>query len=78
MLHVVSDKTHTGRRRMESILALRNVLLAALSSSGADDFEQELFDELTVNKSRLLHVFNFGPRSAQELKEVESGASDLH
>ena len=59
---------------MESILALRDVLLAALSSTDANDLEQELFDELTVNKPRLLNVFSFGHRSAQELKEVEGGA----
>ena len=58
---------------MDSVSNLRSILVAALSSAGVRDGEQELFDELAVNETRLLKVFDFGPRNPQEQKEIESG-----
>ncbi|KAI5120013.1 hypothetical protein M0805_008474 [Coniferiporia weirii] len=62
---------------MESISSLRAILLSALSAGGMQDGEQELFDELTVNKSRLMNVFDFGSRNPQEQREVESGKVEV-
>ncbi|TDL27118.1 hypothetical protein BD410DRAFT_714859 [Rickenella mellea] len=55
---------------MVRISTLRATLINAL---GRLEGDQELFDELTVQKASLLKVFDFGPRSQQELKELESG-----
>lgn len=61
---------------MEQISALRGLLLDVLSN-GVDDGEQDLFEELTFCRPQLLKVFNVGPRSAEEQREVDSGASGL-
>jgi len=58
---------------MESISRLRGVLLSALGSRGLQHGEQELFDELMVNRLHLLNLFDVGPRSMQEQREMESG-----
>ncbi|KAH8115108.1 nucleoporin Nup186/Nup192/Nup205 [Phellopilus nigrolimitatus] len=58
---------------MESIASLRAILVSALNTGGIESGEQELFDELTVNRPRLIKVFDFGPRSQQEQREIESG-----
>lgn len=60
---------------MEGISALRTTLLTALNDHGAQNVQQELFDGLMVNKSRLSTLFDVGPRNAQEQKEVELGTS---
>ena len=57
---------------MEAVSSLRVLLVAAVGEEGIDN-EQELFDELTVNRSRLLNVLDFGPRSANELREIQQG-----
>lgn len=44
-----------------------------VSSDEAHNGNQELFEELMVQKPRLLKLVDVGPRSAQEQKEVESG-----
>ncbi|KAG0707241.1 nucleoporin Nup186/Nup192/Nup205 [Suillus ampliporus] len=56
---------------MESISRLRSVLLTSLSSRGHG--EQELFDELMMNKQRLLELFEVGQSSQQEQQELRSG-----
>ncbi|KAF8970600.1 nucleoporin Nup186/Nup192/Nup205 [Flammula alnicola] len=58
---------------MNSIHRLREALLRALSSQDSQHDEQELFDELMVQKPRLLKLFDVGPRNAQEQREIESG-----
>ena len=58
---------------MESVSALRAVLTSTLIGGGDQDADQELFDELTVNKPLLMKVFDFGPRSAEEQREIDSG-----
>lgn len=63
---------------MEDITSLRSTIVSALASGGGDDVEQDLFDELTVNKTRLLKVFDFGPRNPQEQQEIESGIKQLN
>ncbi|KAI6142345.1 nucleoporin Nup186/Nup192/Nup205 [Pisolithus tinctorius] len=61
---------------MESMSGLRSVLLTALSSRGHS--EQELFDELMFHKSRLQSLFNVGPSSSQEQRELQSGKVTLN
>ncbi|KAG5650971.1 hypothetical protein H0H81_010360 [Sphagnurus paluster] len=58
---------------MESISRLREILVRALEGELAQHVEQELFDELMVQKPLLLRLLNFGGRNAQEQKEIESG-----
>ncbi|KAF9445985.1 hypothetical protein P691DRAFT_777187 [Macrolepiota fuliginosa MF-IS2] len=58
---------------MESISRLRNTLYKALSPTNVQYNEQELFDELMVQKPRLLKLLDVGQRNAQEQKEIESG-----
>ena len=63
---------------MDSISSLRSILITALSTSGIQEGgEQELFDELTLSKTRLLKVFDYGPRSPQEQRELDQGAITL-
>lgn len=57
---------------MESISRLRSELLTTLSSHGHG--EQELFDELMLQKSRLQNLFDVGPSSPQEQRELQIGA----
>ncbi|KIJ60466.1 hypothetical protein HYDPIDRAFT_98637 [Hydnomerulius pinastri MD-312] len=61
---------------MDSISRLRNVLATTLSSRGHG--EQELFDELMVHKSRLRELFQVGPCSPQEQRELQSGKITLN
>lgn len=56
---------------MASISRLRHALYNALFNVQFD--EQELFDELLVQKSRLLNLLNVGQRSADEQKEIATG-----
>jgi nuclear pore complex protein Nup205 len=56
---------------MASISRLRYALYNALFNVQFD--EQELFDELLVQKSRLLNLLNVGPRNADEQREIASG-----
>jgi nuclear pore complex protein Nup205 len=58
---------------MESISRLRAVLLNSFGPRGSLQGEQELFDELMMHKTRLLHLFDVGPRNAQERSDIESG-----
>ena len=59
---------------MDPISQLRNSLLNALSERGARNGDQELFDALMLQKSRLASIFDVGNRNPQEQKEIESGA----
>ena len=58
---------------MNSIYRLRESLYRALSSPEAHNDESELFDELMVQKPRLLKLLDVGPRNVQEQRELESG-----
>ena len=58
---------------MNSIHRLRESLYRALSSPESHDDELELFDELMIQKPRLLKLLDVGPRNAQEQRELESG-----
>jgi len=58
---------------METIHLLREVLSRVLASPETQNDEQELFDELMVQKPRLLKLFEVGPRNPQEQREIESG-----
>ena len=59
--------------QMNSIHRLREVLSRALTSPEICRNEQDLFDELMVQKSRLLKLFEVGPRNSQEQREIETG-----
>ncbi|KAF8637106.1 hypothetical protein AX17_003010 [Amanita inopinata Kibby_2008] len=58
---------------MESIHRLREALLRVLSGHESSQVDQELFDELVIQKPRLLKVLDVGPRSQEERREIESG-----
>jgi hypothetical protein len=58
---------------MNSIYRLRESLYRALSSPETHNDESELFDELMVQKPRLLKLLDVGPRNVQEQRELESG-----
>ena len=58
---------------MNSIYRLRESLYRALSSPETQNDESELFDELMVQKPRLLKLLDVGPRNVQEQRELESG-----
>lgn len=58
---------------MESISRLRDVLVRTLAARQEMHGEQELFDDLMVQKPRLLNLLNFGRRNQQEQREIESG-----
>ena len=58
---------------MESISLLRTLMVAALTSNLETYAEQELFDELMVQKPRLLNLLDVGARDQQEQHEIESG-----
>ncbi|KAL5524938.1 hypothetical protein ACEPAF_8807 [Sanghuangporus sanghuang] len=58
---------------MDDISSLRSTIVSSLASGGGDEAEENLFDELTINKTRLLKVLDFGPRNPQEQQEIESG-----
>jgi nuclear pore complex protein Nup205 len=60
---------------MESISRLRGLIIRVLSPNEAYHVEQELFDELMVQKPRLLNLLDVGRRSQQEQREIESGES---
>ena len=62
---------------LSTIHRLRDVLSRVLASPDDSINDQELFDELMVQKVRLLKVFDVGPRNSQEQKEIESGSSLL-
>lgn len=58
---------------MDTISRLRELLFRALSSPEPQHEEQELFDQLMLQKPRLLQLFDVGPQSQQEQKEIELG-----
>ena len=61
---------------MDTISRLREALTRVLSYNVEDEVpgDQELFEELMVQRPRLLSLLDVGQRNAQEQKEVESGA----
>jgi nuclear pore complex protein Nup205 len=58
---------------MEKISRLRTILLHNLTGGEYQYGDQEIFDALMANKSRLLRLLDVGPRNAQEQRELESG-----
>ena len=52
---------------------LQETIASARNDDGYDTLGQQLFDELTVQKTRLVKVFEFGGRDSKELKELETG-----
>jgi len=58
---------------MNTIHRLHEVLSRVLASPEASHNGQELFDELMIQKSRLLKLFDVGPRNPQEQRDIESG-----
>ena len=58
---------------MGPISELWEVLLNVLLPENTSYDEQELFDELMVQKPRLLALLDVGSRNPKEQKEVESG-----
>ncbi len=58
---------------MSTTHRLKESLLRALSSQESHDDEQELFDQLMVQKPHLLKLFDFGTRNLREQTELESG-----
>lgn len=59
---------------MESISRLRGALYKALSPANIQYNEQELFDELMIQKPRLLKLLDVGQKNPQEEREIESSA----
>lgn len=57
---------------MNGIHRLRDVLSRTLSSPEIAN-DQELFDQLLVQKPQLLKLFEVGPRNPQEQRGIESG-----
>ena len=51
--------------------------MAAVGEAGVDN-EQELFDELTLNRNRLLNALDFGARNPNELYEIQKGGLGFH
>jgi nuclear pore complex protein Nup205 len=61
---------------MDTIWRLRDLLSLAVSEGDAGQYdEQDLFDELMVQRPLLLNVLGGSPRNAQEKREIESGSS---
>ena len=58
---------------MNTIHRLREYLFRALVPQDTPYDDQELFDELMVQKSRLLKLLDVGPRSSVEQREIEGG-----
>jgi len=58
---------------MRSISQLREALLNVFLQESTSYDEQELFDELMVQKPRLLALLHVGSRNSEEQKEIESG-----
>jgi hypothetical protein len=65
----------TNLRAMASITRLRTTTLTAFSPRSSAQAEQELFEELIVCGPLLAKIFNVGPRSPNEQREVETGVS---
>ena len=59
---------------MASVSRLREVLSAAFSLRGLPNGEQEFFEELIAHRPQLVNLYDVGPRSPQEQRELESGA----
>ncbi|EAU87534.1 hypothetical protein CC1G_11206 [Coprinopsis cinerea okayama7 len=60
---------------MDNIHRLKDALTRALARGPEEPHQgdRELFEEIMVQKPRLLKLFDVGPRNAQEQREVESG-----
>lgn len=60
---------------MESTSRLKLLLRAALEGALDQSAVPDLFDELESRKETLATLFNVGPKSAAEQRELESGTS---
>jgi len=69
---IQTPATHTFTT-MNSISWLREVLIRVLTTPKPEHDEQELFEQLMIQKPRLLKLLDVGPRNPQEQREVESG-----
>ncbi|EMD35026.1 hypothetical protein CERSUDRAFT_125016 [Gelatoporia subvermispora B] len=58
---------------MASLAHLRTLILSAFRGRGLQNGEQEFFEELMAHKPQLVNLFDVGPRSPQEQREVETG-----
>lgn len=58
---------------MDCVHRLRDLLLKVLSANVTLELEQELFEELLIQKPCLLNVLDVGQRNPEERREVESG-----
>lgn len=58
---------------MASLSRLRAILLSTLNSPNNEDGHQEFFEQLMLNRAQLVKLYDIGPRSSQEQREVESG-----
>lgn len=63
---------------MDTVAALREILVSALGTGSTPDGDQAIFDQLILAKPRLLNVFDFGPRSPQEQRQLDSGSFLFH
>lgn len=63
--------------KMASVTHLRAVILSTLNSPDSQDGNQQFFEELMSHKQNLSNLFNVGPRSPQEQRELESGQCTL-
>ncbi|KAF6749589.1 nucleoporin Nup186/Nup192/Nup205 [Ephemerocybe angulata] len=63
---------------MDSIYRLRDALSRVLAGEDDSQVDQELFEELMLQRPRLLSLLDVGQRSPQEQKEVESGRINLN
>ncbi|KDQ54533.1 hypothetical protein JAAARDRAFT_38210 [Jaapia argillacea MUCL 33604] len=63
---------------MESVARLRAILHNIINAQGSVHGEQELFTLLNDFQPLLAKVFDVGPRSAQEQKELESGKTTIN
>ena len=62
---------------METVSRLRSALLNALGGGGSQYAEQEVFEELRAHRTRLIKIFDVGPRSNEHQREIESGESQF-
>ncbi|KAJ3509906.1 hypothetical protein NLJ89_g4967 [Agrocybe chaxingu] len=71
---------HSPPLPMKTIHRLREALVRALSPCSHDVHhdEQDLFDELMIQKPRLLKLFEVGPRNPLEQREIESGKTTIN
>lgn len=58
---------------MASTSRLRAILLSNLNNPGSQDDHQQFFQTLMSHRGQLVDLYDVGPRSPQEQREVEAG-----